>query len=63
MKKHQIKPGDNFVQIRQWETAVGDSAELIIEHGQLDERGDLQTSCEVMPFHLSVREVLANLSN
>jgi hypothetical protein len=56
------KPGESFVQIRQWETAVGDNSELIVEYGQLDLFGDLHTECQVMPFHMSIREILTNLS-
>lgn len=50
--------GDSFVEIRQWETADGNNSDLIVEHGQLDEAGELQTQCRVMPFFLTVREVL-----
>lgn len=56
-----VNPGDPFIEIRQWQTAVGEQTELIVEHGNLDEAGELQTQCQVMPFFLSVREVLAEI--
>ncbi len=56
-----IKSGDDFIQIRQWETAVGENSELIVERGQLDEAGDLQTESQVMPFYMSVQDVLVNI--
>ncbi len=55
------KPGDHFIEIRQWQTAGSEQAELVVEHGQLDETGELQTDCRVMPFFMSVREVLAEI--
>ena len=51
-------PGDCFIQIRQWETAVSENSELIVEYGQLDESGELITQCQVMPFFMTVRDVL-----
>lgn len=56
-----IKPGDCFVQVRRWETAVGEQIELIVEHGQLDETGELNTQCQVVPFFKTVREVLTEI--
>lgn len=53
--------GDRFVQIRRWETAVGANAELIVEHGTLEKSGDLVTQCVVMPFFMSVQDVLVNI--
>ena len=50
--------GDPFVEIRQWETADGINSDLIVEHGQLNAAGELETECQVMPFFMSVREVL-----
>lgn len=51
--------GDSFVEIRQWETADGNSSDMVVEYGHLDEEGELQTRCEVVAFFLSVREALA----
>ncbi len=56
-----IQPDDCFVQIRQWETADGESSDLIVEYGRLDETGDLQTECQVLPFFMTVREALATV--
>lgn len=53
--------GDSFVEIRQWETADDASSDLIVEYGKLDEAGELQTQCRVMPFFLTVPEVLATV--
>lgn len=53
--------GEVFVEVRQWETVNGERLELVAEYGRLNEVGELVTVCQVMPFFLSVREVLAVL--
>lgn len=55
------RSGDLFVEIRQWETADGANSDLIVEHGQLNAAGELETECEVMPFFMSVRAVLVTV--
>ena len=57
---YQKEPTTNdgkFVQVRQWLTAEGEHADLIIEHGQL-EGEELQTEVEVVPFFLDTEQVL-----
>lgn len=56
-----IISGDSFIQIRQWETGVDEQTDLIVDYGQLDETGELQTYCQVMPFFKSVEEVLTEI--
>ncbi|MCB8923141.1 MAG: hypothetical protein H6662_16260 [Ardenticatenaceae bacterium] len=56
-----IRLDDRFVQIRRWETADGDSSDLIVEYGREDENGDLQTECQVLPFYMTVQEALATV--
>jgi hypothetical protein len=56
-----IQPDDCFIQVRQWETADGESSDLIVEYGRLDEAGDLQTESRVLPFFMTVREALATV--
>ncbi|MEM7334748.1 MAG: hypothetical protein AAF490_21910 [Chloroflexota bacterium] len=55
------KVGERFVQIRRWETTVGENAELIVEHGTLNDFGELITQCHVMPFFMTVSEVLMSI--
>lgn len=52
------KAGGCFVEIRLWETGSGEKIELIAEYGQMDLTGELVTQCQVMPFYMTVREVL-----
>ncbi len=53
--------GDCFIEIREWSTANGDHVELIVEFGQMDLSGDVVTQCKVMPFFMTVREVLQEI--
>lgn len=62
---HQQIPqevGDCFVEIRQWQTEGDEQAELIVEYGRLDDTGELQTQCQVKPFFMSPKEILASLT-
>ena len=62
---HQQIPqevGDCFIEIRQWQTESDDQADLIVEYGRLDGTGELETACQVKPFYLSPREILASLT-
>lgn len=54
--------GDPFIQIRRWETFSGDCCELIVETGFIDENGDLQSKCQVLPFHMNVDEALHTIA-
>lgn len=56
--RHPQKVGDCFVQVRMWETADDDHVELIAEYGEMDASGDIVTRCQVMPFFMTVPEVL-----
>ena len=51
--------GESFVEVRRWDAE--DRSELVLEHGQLDSDGDLQTTCMVLPFHFSTEQALASL--
>lgn len=54
-------PGDRFLQVRKWETSNGEQTDLIIEHGHLDDMGDLYTQCQIVPFYMALPEVLAQI--
>lgn len=56
--EHPEKVGDCFVEVRMWETTDDNHAELIVEYGQMDISGDVTTTCNVMPFYMTVREAL-----
>lgn len=56
--EHPQQVGDPFVEVRQWKLIGQDDTDLIVEHGQLNQDGELQTECQVMPFFMTVREVL-----
>lgn len=56
--EHPEKVGECFVEVRMWETADDAHAELIVEYGQMDISGDVITTSKVMPFYMTVREVL-----
>ena len=53
--------GDPFIEVRRWETISGEYSELIVETGYVDETGELQTNCQVLPFHLSINQVLHSI--
>ena len=61
--KQPESAGDSFIEIRRWEVPEQERIELIVEHGWLDEDGELTTSCTVMPFYLTVSEVLATITS
>jgi hypothetical protein len=52
-------PGDTFVELRRWLVPPGGRQELILETGMVTNAGELLTSAQVLPFHLSVEDALA----
>lgn len=59
--EHPLHPGDRFIEIRQWQTPDCNTIELIVEYGRLDESYELRTKCQVMPFYLTVSDILSQL--
>lgn len=60
--EYQQMPEDGaFIEVRRW--SAQDRTELVLEHGQLDGEGDLQTTCTILPFHYSTEEALAALGS
>ena len=51
-----------FLEIRKWETPGGDHCELIIESGLENESGELETQCQIVPFYLTVAQVLQGMN-
>ena len=60
--EHPQQSNDQFIEIRQWETVDGEAMELIVEFGRLNAAGELSTQCQIMLFHLSVREILVEVN-
>ncbi|MCO5191434.1 MAG: hypothetical protein M9941_10325 [Anaerolineae bacterium] len=58
--EHPVAPGDHFVEIRQWQASGDDYTELVIETGQLNEDGDLITTCHVLPYYFTLGDVIAH---
>ena len=62
---YQQQPTDldrRFIEIRQWLTAEGDYSDLIVEHGRMDNSGELLTDVKVVPFFLSTEEALESVN-
>jgi len=51
-----------FIEIRQWLTAEGEYSDLIVEHGRMDNSGELLTEVKVVPFFLSTEEALESVN-
>jgi len=61
-QKEPTTDDGKFVQVRQWLTAEGDYSDLVVEHGQTDETGDLATEIEVLPFFLTTEEAIERIN-
>lgn len=51
-----------FIEIRQWLTVEGEHSDLIVEHGRLNDSGELLTEVKVVPFFLSTEEALDSIN-
>ena len=51
-----------FIEVRRWETPDGDWEELVLEVGHVDEKGDLATTSEILPYHYELVDVFAHLN-
>jgi hypothetical protein len=51
-----------FIEIRQWLTAEGKYSDLVVEHGRMDNSGELLAEVKVVPFFLSAEEALDSIN-
>ncbi len=60
---HRLNGEDKqFIEVRQWQSFSGEHCELVVEHGEVNDRDVLLTQIEVVPFFLSTEEALESVN-